>query len=481
MNIRKFALIWTLVTSCVCLSCSSTDDTGDDLTVTFKVTADNITFSKTGGQQTFSVQSMDAVSAESDQPWCKVTVGETSPKLKATPVKVEVGENTEVNDRQATISIKSGSNVHTVSVTQLPKDGILLEETTMNVGNEGETVTVKLKSNADYKVEISDTWLKVVTTRANMQEHETVLEISKNNGNERSASVTFTVGEATETLTVIQAAGQTSDITADAKSIASQMYPGWNLGNTLEGNNNGTLFSNNVGLGGETSWQGTKTTQAIIDFVKSQGFRSVRIPCNWVCGHISDATDNTIDKAWMARVREIVDYCINAGLYVVLNDHWDGGWIEDGFTEATADKNVQIMKDIWTQIANEFINYDEHLLFAGLNEPSASTQAQTDVLLKYEQAFIDAVRATGGNNAKRILVVQGPCTDIERTEQFYKTMPTDIEEGRLMMEVHYYTPPQFTGVWENGNPYYFWGSENHASDDTFKKYNSTWGEETSML
>lgn len=268
-----------------------------------------------------------------------------------------------------------------------------------------------------------------------------------------------------------------------ACDIAKEMYPGWNLGNTMEANNNGELFTNNIGLAGETHWQSTKTSQAVIDFVKSQGFKSVRIPCNWVCGHIIDATNNTIDPEWMARVKEVVDYCINAGLYVVLNDHYDGGWVESSFAtldEEVVAANCTVMNQIWTQIANTFKDYDEHLLFAGLNEPNVDNQAKTEALVRYEQAFIDAVRATGGNNASRTLVVQGPSTDIEKTEKYFNTLPKDDIQGRLMVEVHYYSPPQFTGVWENGSPFYFWGASNHVSSGTYKNFNSTWAEETYM-
>ena len=115
-----------------------------------------------------------------------------------------------------------------------------------------------------------------------------------------------------------------------AREVSALMAPGWNLGNTMEAAKTWegvALYNNKGGVGSETAWQPTKTTQAVIDFVKSQGFRSVRIPCAWVLGHISDAQAYTIDKAWMARVKEVVDYCINADLYVVLNDHWDGGWL----------------------------------------------------------------------------------------------------------------------------------------------------------
>ena len=118
----------------------------------------------------------------------------------------------------------------------------------------------------------------------------------------------------------------------NAIDIAGKMYPGWNLGNTLEGGGNDNNYTNKGGLGAEKAWQGTTTTQTIIDFVAAQGFKSVRIPAAWVMGHITDGEEGmTIDAAWLNRVKEIVDYCVNDGLYVILNDHWDGGWIQGTF------------------------------------------------------------------------------------------------------------------------------------------------------
>lgn len=271
----------------------------------------------------------------------------------------------------------------------------------------------------------------------------------------------------------------------NAVEIAPKMYPGWNLGNTLEGGGTDNVYTNNGGLGAEKAWQGTTTTQAIIDFVAAQGFKSVRIPASWVMGHIIDADELTIDPVWMNRVKEIVDYCINDGLYVLLNDHWDGGWIQGTFkkdiSEPTVAANCEKMKKLWTQIAEVFKDYDEHLLFAGLNEPEAEKEDQIKVLMTYEQAFIDAVRATGGNNASRTLVVQGPNTSIELSSQYVDMSKfEDTASKALMIEVHYYSPPQFTGVWEGPNgdePFYFWGAANHVSSGTYKKYNCTWDED----
>lgn len=292
-----------------------------------------------------------------------------------------------------------------------------------------------------------------------------------------------------KTLLILTVLGSTVSFSQsqlpNAIEIAPKMYPGWNLGNTLEGGGTDNVYTNNGGLGAEKAWQGTTTTQAIIDFVAAQGFKSVRIPASWVMGHIIDADELTIDPVWMNRVKEIVDYCINDGLYVVLNDHWDGGWIQGTFkkdiSEPTVAANCEKMKKLWTQIAEAFKDYDEHLLFAGLNEPEAEKEDQIKVLMTYEQAFIDAVRATGGNNASRTLVVQGPNTSIELSSQYVDMSKfEDTASKALMIEVHYYSPPQFTGVWEGPNgdePYYFWGAANHVPSGTYKKYNCTWGEE----
>ena len=272
-----------------------------------------------------------------------------------------------------------------------------------------------------------------------------------------------------------------------ATEIINDMAPGWNLGNTFEATTSwtgGALWNNKGGLAAETGWQDTKTTQKIIDYVKSLGFKSIRIPCAWAFGHISDATSYTIDKNWMKRVKEVVDYCINDGLYVVLNDHWDGGWIDDQMKNSDPEVIARykgILVALWTQIANTFKDYDEHLLFAGLNEPPAEDQTATNNLIQYNQAFVDAVRATGGNNARRVLVVQGPSTNIYHTCNFMAgKMPTDTTEGKLAVEVHFYNPWQFWGMEKDeswGKMFYYWGKGNHHSGSA---HNATWGEEKDM-
>ena len=247
-----------------------------------------------------------------------------------------------------------------------------------------------------------------------------------------------------------------------AQEIASRMTVGWNLGNTLEA------------IRGETSWGGAITTQKLIDAVKDAGFDTVRIPCAWDC----HSRDGVIDPAWIARVKEVVDYCINDDLYVILNIHWDGGWLENHVTPEAQEKvNIKQAK-YWKQIAEYFKDYDEHLLFAGTNEPNVEDATGMAVLMVYLQTFIDTVRSTGGNNSSRTLVVQGPSTDIKKTNELMDTLPRDSIEDRLIMEIHYYTPYQFCIMDKDedwGGMFYYWGKDYHSTTDT--KRNATKGEE----
>ena len=252
-----------------------------------------------------------------------------------------------------------------------------------------------------------------------------------------------------------------------AQQIAGRMKLGWNLGNTLEA------------IGGETAWGAALTSQRLIDSVRSAGFNTIRIPVAWFTH--SDTVTNVIDNAWMARVKEVVDYCIKDSMYVIINAHWDNGWLENRVNTAHKEQVNQRQQTYWTQIANVFKDYDEHLLFAGANEPNVNDAAGMVVLMSYHQTFIDAVRATGGNNSSRTLIIQGPSTDIDKTNKLMKKMPVDQIENRLMAEVHYYTPWNFCGMNKDeswGNMFYYWGKGNHSTTNVTR--NATWGEEADM-
>ncbi|HXP89365.1 MAG TPA: glycoside hydrolase family 5 protein [Fibrobacteria bacterium] len=254
-----------------------------------------------------------------------------------------------------------------------------------------------------------------------------------------------------------------------AKSIAGEMGVGWNIGNTMEA------------PGGPTSWGNPFPTQQLIDSVKASGIKTIRIPCAW--DSHANQTTLVIDTAWMSQVKEVVDFCIKDSLFVILNIHWDGGWLENHIDSAvTRPAMLAAMQSkqgaYWKQIATEFRSYDRHLLFASANEPAVDSLSAWYVLLGLHQIFVDTVRATGGNNASRTLVVQGPNTSPDYTAE-WMTLPNDPSgTGRLMVEDHFY-PYQFclmTADASWGKPFYYWGNGYHSTTDL--AHNPTWGEET---
>lgn len=366
---------------------------------------------------------------------------------------------------------------------------------------EGGTQTFTVEGGTAF-VRSNDAWINVTRQSGNSKQSVFVVECEENaTTSERVGSVLANLNGAFKNIVVTQK-GKTVVPDGEytfrtANEVAKDMYPGWNLGNTLEACDGTSLFANSGGLGSETGWQPTKTTKEVIDAVKAAGFKSVRIPCSWICGHISGGSEAapTIDAAWMARVKQIVDYCVEDGLYVILNDHWDGGWIEvQGFTSNTSafhamtdeqvNAKIVTLKSLWMQIAEAFKGYDEHVIFAGLNEPfqeyglfNGRHEALTPILIKYNKAFVEAVRSTGGNNANRILAVQGPSVNIASTVNYMPASSLPEAAGKLMVEVHYYDPGQFCGTFDasGANAFYYWGAANFASD-----HNATWGDETYM-
>lgn len=216
----------------------------------------------------------------------------------------------------------------------------------------------------------------------------------------------------------------------DAVSMAAKMGLGWNFGNTLEPPS------------GEGTWGRTVTRQWVAT-VAGAGFKSVRLPCAWD-SHIVDRTTNRIDPAWLDRVAEVVGWCIDEELYVMLNIHWDGGWLElhPYYAYQTALNAKQ--RALWEQIATRMRDFDQRLIFAGTNEVhhgyDTPQPENIEVQLSFNQTFVDAVRSTGGRNACRNLVVQAYNTNIDYAVQWL-TMPDDSASGRLMAEVHYYDDP----------------------------------------
>jgi endoglucanase len=161
----------------------------------------------------------------------------------------------------------------------------------------------------------------------------------------------------------------------------------------------------------------------------------------------SDESTFTIETSWLERVEEVVNYILDNNMYVVVNIHWDGGWMQPTYDDQDyVNKRLAAM---WLQIARHFRDYDDHLLFAGTNEVMVEgdygtpTKEYYTVQNGFNQTFLTTVRSTGGRNAYRYLVLQGFNTNINYTVSF-AVMPDDVIENRMMMEVHYYDPYNFT-------------------------------------
>lgn len=246
------------------------------------------------------------------------------------------------------------------------------------------------------------------------------------------------------------------------------MGNGINLGNTLEACDNNVGIKTNTPLSYETHWGQPKTTQAMIDGMKAAGFDTIRIPVAWMTNatHLYEG-DYTIDADYMDRVEEVVRYARKAGMYVIVNDHWDGGWYgmfgsESAETRALA---MEAYKGMWQQIAERFRDYSDYLIFESANEELGTRFDEnsplycSDSVVTYlndderyaltneiNQTFVDVVRATGGNNATRFLLIAGYGTNIDQTCDDRFQMPKDTADSKLMVSVHYYDPWSYCGA-----------------------------------
>lgn len=348
---------------------------------------------------------------------------------------------------------------------------------------EGGTDTFTISTNyKKWEIVSNDDWITTSSTSGTSQKELIAVTVSAHSVKEvRSGTIKISAENSTDTLYVkIKQLTKSSNGTdypdyndsiapdmtgmgSNAIDLAKNIYAGWNLGNSLES------------TGGENAWGNPTVTQALIDSVKAAGFNAVRIPCAWN-SHLESAATCKIKASWLARVKEVVDYCYNNDMYVILNIHWDGGWLENNPTYDMQSAVNSKQKALWEQIAVYFRDYDEHLLFAGTNEVhkdySSPTTENIKVQQSYLQTFVNAVRSTGGKNTYRNLIVQSYNTNIDYAKN-YLTIPSDPTSNRMFVEVHYYDPWDFCGqetdgiaLW--GDPYKTFGTE------------STWGQEDYM-
>ena len=271
--------------------------------------------------------------------------------------------------------------------------------------------------------------------------------------------------------TEASAAGKMRDITT--MELVQEMGLGINLGNTFE--SCGDWISNTSVTNYETGWGSPVVTQELIQGYKNCGFGMLRVPVAW---SNMMAEDYTINPDYLARVNQVVDWALDADLYVVMNIHWDGGWFEGFGKDDKREECFKKYESVWTQLTAAFKNYGDKLMFESLNEEGGwdeiwnrySNQGDKEksygILNDMNQRFVNIVRKSGGNNAKRHLLIAGYNTDIELTCDEAFKMPDD-PENRCAVSVHYYTPATFAILEHDadwGKAQTEWGSDSDVAE-----------------
>jgi len=338
------------------------------------------------------------------------------------------------------------------SPEQQENEILSVDKTSMEFNADGGEKTFTVTSSGPFSVLPGEKW--ITATKGAKDGDKTVVTVtaSKTYALEtRKTRITITSGDQKRYVEVSQKSAQAAPSGDITKDYAERLGIGWNLGNHFDAYNNG--------VSGETAWGNPKATQATMNKVKAAGFSTVRIPVTWL-GHIGAAPDYKIDEKWLNRVAEVVGYAEAAGLNVIVNMHHDGADSKNWLDIKTAAKDPAVHQQIldqvsamWGQIADKFKDKGDFLIFEAFNEIHDGGWGwgenrndggkQYQCLNEWNQAFVDAVRASGGENANRILGIPAYCTNVDIAVQTFK-MPEDVVEGRLIMAVHCYDPYDYT-------------------------------------
>jgi endoglucanase len=299
-----------------------------------------------------------------------------------------------------------------------------------------------------------------------------IIILESKNGQARRIKVTQT-GDLYPSYNLTPKPADATGMPSTATELIAKMNLGINIGNTLE------LININP-----------DPTEDNIKFIKQMGFDAVRLPCGWN-QNVEDYNKDTptenkakIKAEYIAKVKQVVQWCVENDLYVLVNIHWDGGWLENNIASNKQEEVNARQKALWEQIATALRDFDEHVLFVSANEPNADDDAETAILLTYHKTFVDAVRSTGGRNTYRTLVLQGH-DDYISPEDFAAL--NDPTPNRLAFEWHNYTPSSMTILsddapigWDNVR--FYWGEGNHVAGlENGIDRNCSYGEEAELL
>ena len=327
-----------------------------------------------------------------------------------------------------------------------------VDKTTLDFNTDGGEKTFTVTSSGQFSVVPGEKWLTAKKGAKSGDKTVVTVTATKNYALEaRQTKITITSGDQKRYVEVSQKSATEAPSGDITKDYAARLGIGWNLGNHFDAYNNG--------VSGETAWGNPKATQATMNKVKAAGFSTVRIPVTWL-GHIGAAPDYKIDEKWLNRVAEVVGYAEAAGLNAIVNMHHDGAdsknWLDIKSAAKDPAVHQQILDQVsamWRQIADKFKDKGDFLIFEAFNEIHDGGWGwgenrndggkQYQCLNEWNQAFVDAVRASGGENADRILGIPAYCTNVDIAVQTF-VMPEDVVEGRLIMAVHCYDPYDYT-------------------------------------
>lgn len=344
----------------------------------------------------------------------------------------------------------------------------------------GKTYTIKSKitpSNAtNQKLSYSSSDSKIAKVSSKgvvtaVSEGTATITVKTTDKSNLSAELTVKVNKSSST----SASSSSFDKNITAEELVSDMKIGFNLGNTLDAYITGNSITN-AGLSSETSWGNPTTTKKMINAIKAQGFNTIRIPVTW---HNHLDSSYNIDSDWMKRVKEVVDYAVDNDMYIILNMHHDNA-IYDIKKSTESEKGYKEVEKnflkVWTQIADTFKNYDEHLIFESMNEPrieggvnewNGGTAKDREIVNKLNDAFTKLIRKSGGNNKYRFLMLPGYAASSSINALNGIKLPDD---NRLIVSVHAYSPYNFA-MNENGSSEFTQNDKNEL-DNFFSTLNS---------
>ena len=414
-----------------------------------------LVFGPEGGTQTITLTSGIQPTVSSVGDWVTITPG--TPSGNNYPYSIKAPAYNGTLDRSTNLRVIGDKQSLMVPVLQRhPEVELTVSKTSLSFGRSGGEETFTVTSSTQPYVSSDASWVVIETGKIDA-DHRTAVKVQAGASRKTAAGegvVTVSCGDKSVQVGITQEAFAAPSVAATTavtpQMVFEAMGPGWNMGNHMDAISNG--------VSGETVWGNPKCTQATMDGIKAAGFKAVRICTTWE-GHIGSAPAYRIEDKWLDRVAEIVGYAERAGLVAIVNTHHDETYWQDINKCYNNTANHEKVKDevfaLWTQIAERFKDKGEWLVFESFNEIQdggwgwsdafrKNPGAQYKVLNEWNQTFVDAVRATGGQNATRWLGIPGYACNPGFTIAGL-VLPTDYTSAnRLMVAVHDYDPYNYT-------------------------------------